>query len=113
MSRSGEPLGPWWLERQLDPESPDFESGADALNVTHRDWVQLGTVSTPERAVVDPRGLVSPGPVGWSLDWWIGADDRWHVPSREVAVRQQRIDGAPVIETSMRIPGGRATTPAP
>ena len=27
---------------------------------------------------------------GWTLDWWIGADDRWRVPAREPAVRQQR-----------------------
>ena len=67
------------------PTAPSSSPDADAVNVTHRDWVQLGTVSTLERAVVDPRGLVSPGPVGWSLDWWIGADDRWHVPSREAA----------------------------
>ena len=26
----------------------------------------------------------------WTLDWWIGADDRWRVPAREPAVRQRR-----------------------
>jgi hypothetical protein len=108
MSRVGERIAPWWLERQLDPESPDFQPGGPRDNVTHRDWVQLGTVSTTARAIVDPRGLVTPTDDGWSLDWWIGADDRWHIPSREVAVRQQRLDAAPVIETSMRVPGGDA-----
>ena len=29
-----------------------------------------------------PPGLVTPPGGGWSLDWWIGADDRWHLPSR-------------------------------
>jgi hypothetical protein len=108
MSRIGGPIAPWWLERQLDPDSPDFQVGAHRVNVTHRDWIQVGTVSTPERAIVDPRGLVTPTARGWSLDWWIGADDRWHIPSREVAVRQQRLDAAPVIETAMRVPGGDA-----
>ena len=72
-------------------------------------WMQLGTVSTPERAHRRPARLVHGEPTaGWSLDWWIGADDRWHIPSREVAVRQQRLDASPVIETAMRIPGGDA-----
>ena len=108
MSRAGEPLGPWWLERQLDPESPDFQVGRPRENVTHRDWVQLGTLNSSDRGVVDPRGLVTSGAGGWSLDWWVGADDRWHVPAREAGVRQRRIDGAPVVETAMRVPGGDA-----
>ncbi len=44
----------------------------------------------------------------WSLDWWIGADDRWHVPSHEAAVRQHLIHGTPVVETAIRVPGGDA-----
>ncbi len=70
--------------------------------------VQLGTVSTVERALVDAAGSVAPGGVGWSLEWWIGADDRWHVPAREAAVRQSRVDHLPVVETAMRVPGGDA-----
>jgi hypothetical protein len=38
--------------------------------------------------------------------WYVAADDRWHVPADEVAVRQRSIDGAPVLETRVRIPGG-------
>ena len=45
---------------------------------------------------------------GWELDWWIGAEDRWHVPGREAAVRQHRIDDMPVVQTAMRVPGGDA-----
>ena len=58
--------------------------------------------------VVDARGLVTPWPGGWSLDWWIGADDRWHVPAKEVAVRQRLLDDMPVVETLMRVPSGDA-----
>lgn len=102
-------LWPYWLERQVDPESPDFVPApvATMANVTHRTWTLLGNVASPERAVVDPRGLVTPGGA-WSLDWWIGADDRWHLPSHDAAVRQHLIDGAPVVETAVRIPGGDA-----
>ncbi|HEY5154236.1 MAG TPA: hypothetical protein VIJ47_05845 [Acidimicrobiales bacterium] len=115
-------MRPFWLERQRDLTGPDFTpdllSGRDVAhepdpaNVTHRSWSMVGTVATPDRGVVDPRGLVTPGSPGagrgWSLDWWVGGDDRWHAPAQEAAVRQRLVGDAPVIETLMRIPGGDA-----
>ena len=127
-------MQPFWLERQRDVDGPDFIPGsvipsgaapagssagaragspAGPQNLTHRTWALVGTVATPDRGVVDPRGLVTPGAGGapgggWSLDWWVGADDRWHAPSREAAVRQRLVGESPVVETSMRIPGGDA-----
>jgi hypothetical protein len=68
----------------------------------------LGTLESPSTAVVDERGKVTPWAGGWSLDWSVGADDRWHVPAQEVAVRQRLVDGMPVVETAMRVPGGDA-----
>src|SRR5207244_3026180 len=102
---------PYWLERQLDPASPAFvpRGHLPALtNVTHRNWTMVGNVGSDREAIVDPRGLVTPWFDGWSLDWWVGADDRWHFPSREVSVRQRLVDDAPVVETVMRVPGGDA-----
>jgi hypothetical protein len=102
---------PYWLERQLDPSSPAFVPRGHLpflTNLTARNWTMVGNVASPWEAIVDPRGLVTPWFDGWSLDWWIGADDRWHVPSREPAVRQRLIDDAPVVETAMRVPGGDA-----
>ena len=69
-------------------------------------WTLVGTVASPTATAVDPAGLVVGE--GWSLDWWIGADDRWHLPGREPAVRQQLVSEAPVVETLVRIPGGDA-----
>lgn len=100
---------PWWLARQLDPGSPGFLPGGGGeppANLTQRTWMLLGTLASPQRATVDPRGLVTPSEGGFSLDWWVGAADRWHLPSREVAVRQRLLDDAPVTETSMRVPQG-------
>jgi hypothetical protein len=68
----------------------------------------IGNLWSARTATVDAHGLVTPWPAGWSLDWWIGADDRWHVPSREAAVRQTLVDDVPVVETAMRVPGGDA-----
>jgi hypothetical protein len=110
--RPGQPdVAPFWLERQTDLEGPDFiPSPVDrpVENLTHRSWTMVGTIATVDRGVVDPRGLVTPGDGGWSLDWWVGADDRWHTPATEAGVRQRLVDDAPVVETVMRIPGGDA-----
>jgi hypothetical protein len=102
---------PYWLDRQLDPRSPAFipRGHLPALtNVTARNWTMVGSVGGSRKAIVDPRGLVTPWFDGWSLDWWIGADDRWHFPSREAGVRQQALGNSPVVETAMRVPGGDA-----
>jgi hypothetical protein len=100
-------LLPWWWQRQVDPASPDVVPGPGASqSTTHRNWVLLGTVGGAERAVIDPRGAITPWPDGWSLDWWIGADDTWHLPSRAAGVRQRLLDDTAVVETVARIPGG-------
>ncbi|HET6950924.1 MAG TPA: hypothetical protein VFI47_11140, partial [Acidimicrobiales bacterium] len=102
---------PYWLERQLDPRSPAFVPRGHLpflTNLTQRNWTAVGNIDSPWEPIVDPRGLVTPWFDGWSLDWWIGAEDRWHLPSREVAVRQRLVRGAPVVETSMSIPSGDA-----
>lgn len=69
-------------------------------------WTLVGTVGSPTATAVDEAGLVVGD--GWSLDWWIGADDRWHLPTVEAAVRQALVGDAPVVETRLRIPGGDA-----
>ncbi len=71
-----------------------------------RAWLPLGTVDDGVVAHVDPAGMVQLVGRTWSLDWWVGAEDRWHHPSREVPVRQQLLGDAPVVETAMRVPGG-------
>ncbi|MCX7619723.1 MAG: hypothetical protein N2037_02625 [Acidimicrobiales bacterium] len=107
---------PYWMERQQDLTGPDFvpascRQGIDPtcpVNITHTEAVTIGVLGHDGRALVDPRGLVTPIGAGWSLDWWIGSDDGWQFPSRSRAVRQDLIDNAPVVETRMRIPGGDA-----
>jgi hypothetical protein len=66
----------------------------------------LGTVDAAAIADVDPAGWVQMRGATWSLDWWVGAEDRWHHPALEAAVRQRPLDDAPIIETAMRVPGG-------
>ncbi len=72
--------------------------------------ITLGSTGQFARWTVSPWGAIVP----WSqeqdvpLDWYIAADDRWHVPSSEPTIRQARVEGAPVVETRMRIPDGDA-----
>jgi hypothetical protein len=67
----------------------------------------VGTLAGGATAHVDATGSVTlvGGP---TVAWFIAADDRWHTPSVEAAVRQRLVDGVPVVETSVRIPGGDA-----
>jgi hypothetical protein len=104
-------IWPYWLERQLDPSSPAFTPRGHLpvlTNVTSRNWTMVGSIGSSREGIVDPRGLVTPWFDGWSLDWWIGADDRWHFPSREASVRQRLVDNSPIVETAMRVPSGDA-----
>jgi hypothetical protein len=68
----------------------------------------VGALGRPQRAVVDSGGRVTPVGAAWSVDWWIGAEDRWHLPQNEASVRQHLVGDAPVVETTMRVPGGDA-----
>lgn len=68
----------------------------------------VGAIGSAGRAIVDARGALSVVGDDWTLDWWIGADDRWRVPAREPAVRQVPIAGAPVAETRTKVPSGDA-----
>jgi hypothetical protein len=68
----------------------------------------IGSVGARHLARVDPNGALVPDGADWRLDWWIGADDRWHVPEYETAVRRRFLDDAPVVETAMRVPSGDA-----
>lgn len=64
--------------------------------VTGRDW----------RASITEWGAIEPWDGSPPLDWYVAADDRWHVPSQEPTVRQRRVDGTPVVETRLRVPHG-------
>lgn len=68
----------------------------------------LGVLGGEWRAEVTAWGGIEPWDGSAPLDWAIAADDRWHVPRDEQAVRQVRVEGTPVYETRVRIPGGDA-----
>ena len=72
--------------------------------------VRLGEVGGGAMATARPGGSVEvrrEGAVA-SFAWWVGAEDRWHVPAGEASLRERRLDGAPVLESTVRIPSGDA-----
>jgi hypothetical protein len=66
----------------------------------------IGVRGMPWRATVDEGGCITPADGTPTLAWHVAADDRWHDPSREAAVRQRWYRGTPVCETRLRVPGG-------
>ncbi len=71
-------------------------------------WTTVGNLDSSARVRVDAAGLVQVDGGTWSLDWWIGAEDRWHVPAREPAVRQELLGNSPVVVTRLKVPSGDA-----
>lgn len=67
--------------------------------------ITTGVLGGRWRASVTPWGGVEPW-AGEPVDWYVAAEDRWHVPRHEAAVRQRRVDGTAVAETRLRVPSG-------
>jgi len=49
--------------------------------------IVIGTLGSLWRATVTPWGALVPGDGSPPLDWWVAADDRWHVPAAEPSCR--------------------------
>jgi hypothetical protein len=71
-------------------------TGGTITGVTGHTW----------RASISPTGSVLPWDESPPVNWFVAADDRWHVPSDEATVRQVRLEGTPVTETRVRVPQG-------
>lgn len=65
-----------------------------------------GVTGLSWRASITPWGAIEPWGDTPPLNWFVAADDRWHVPADEQSVRQHRIEGTPVTETRVRVPNG-------
>jgi hypothetical protein len=84
---------PFWVERQYNPHDVSFIPRAFSIthvNLTHRNWTAIGLPDEEQLPIVDPRGLLTPFQDGWSLDFWIVAEDgRALFPSRQEVVEQK------------------------
>lgn len=80
------------------------------MRVREQTDITLGVTGLRPRWSVSPWGSITPwgGADVNAFNWYVAADDRWHVPADEPTVRQQRVEGAPVVETRVRVPDGDA-----
>ncbi len=70
------------------------------------DGITTGVSGRRWRATVTPWGRVDPWDGSASLDWYVAADDRWHRPSEEPTLRQERVADTAVVRTRLRVPTG-------
>ncbi|HRE02386.1 MAG TPA: hypothetical protein PLV68_13870, partial [Ilumatobacteraceae bacterium] len=75
---------------------------------TRRAEHTIGVLGSPWRATVSSGGSIRPWDGSGDVQWFVAADDRWHIPEQEPTVRQRRLDGTPVIETRVKVPSGDA-----
>lgn len=68
--------------------------------------ITTGVSGREWRATVTPWGRVDPWDGSEGLDWYVAADDRWHRPSQEPTLRQQRVGDMAVVRTRLRVPTG-------
>ena len=48
----------------------------------------VGILGGKRVGAVDARGTLAPERALWTLAWWIGADDRWHLAGQEAEARR-------------------------
>jgi hypothetical protein len=70
-------IWPHWVERQADPSGEEFIPTAINLiktNVTCRNWTSIGLEDSPDEAMIDPVGMLTLEPYGWSVFPYVRLD---------------------------------------
>jgi hypothetical protein len=78
-------IWPWWVERQLNPESDDFiPTGVNLLttNLSFRNWTALSIPGNRLEAMLDPVGMLTLEPFSWSLMPYLIIEDKYFIPSK-------------------------------
>jgi hypothetical protein len=76
---------PLWVERQLDPDAEEFIPTAINLiktNLTARNWTSLGVEDSEREAMIDPVGMLTLQPYGWSVFPFLRMEGRAFHPPR-------------------------------
>lgn len=103
---------PYWVERQIDPASEAFlPTGTNVIqsNLTARNWTALGVDGSQREAMIDPVGMVTLRPYGWSWFPYLRMEGMNFFPPRLAGVRQELLDGTlPAVLTHYPVPSGIA-----
>lgn len=100
-------IWPHWVERQIAPDGDEFIPTAFNLiksNLTCRNWTSLGVEDSPREAMIDPVGMITLRPYGWSVFPYVRLHERgWFPPRMREGVRQELLEGVlPVVVTHYR-----------
>lgn len=72
--------------------------------------LRLGELDTGAVAIGGRGGVVQPvDHRGTMVSWWVGAEDRWHIPAAEPSSTDRVSGVGPILETVVRIPSGVLT----
>lgn len=93
-------VGPYWIERQYNPEDISFLPRAGSLlsmNLTHRNWTGFRSPDSDSFALVDPAGALSPTAGQYSIEIALYENDRLRLPARrELRVVQSLLRDLPI-----------------
>jgi len=101
-------LWPLWVERQQDPDSVAFvPTGVNLVmgNLTKRDWTSIGIRGSQKEAMVDPVGMVTSRPFGWSVLPFLNVGGQAYLPPRMEGLVTQRLRNQtePIVITTYQV----------
>jgi hypothetical protein len=76
-------VGPYWYERQRDPASREFvPTGMNMVtsNLALRNWTSIGLPGSEIESIVDPVGMLTLKPYGWSVFPYLRLGGKNHLP---------------------------------
>ncbi|QEP44452.1 hypothetical protein D5085_15740 [Ectothiorhodospiraceae bacterium BW-2] len=95
---------PWWVEQQQNPAKESFiPTGINLVttNLSQRNWCSIGVYGSCHESMVDPVGMLTLHPFGWSLLPYLRLEQQLYLPpTLSQAVRQSLLhEDLPVIIT--------------
>lgn len=85
---------PWWYERQRDPTGKEFiPTGMNLItsNLVLRNWTSLGVPGSSLECMVDPAGMLTLEPYGWSVFPYVYHHGVLYAPPRMKSGVRQRL----------------------
>jgi len=99
---------PLWVERQQDPDGEAFiPTGVNLVmgNLSRRDWTAIGIRGSQKEGMVDPVGMVTSQPFGWSVLPFLQFQGESYLPPRLEKKTKQRLRNQtdPVVITEYNV----------
>ena len=92
-------IWPFWVERQQNPSCKDFiPTGVNVLttNLCRRNWTTLGCYNSTREVMIDPVGMLTLAPFGWSLLPYLKVDGAlWAPPRMHKKIKQSITEHQP------------------